>query len=113
MLEPGSSPTSGTTFSLVRGDYALTCVQTCRRIVWRVGWRAVAWPPRWHIQVCGVAGSGPWLMGPPPASVGFLRYRLWILSGWSGRPAPIYGPACGVQHDFGDFRTKFLLKGAF
>ena len=27
----------------------------------------MAWPPRWPIQVCGVAGSGPWLVGPPRA----------------------------------------------
>lgn len=65
-LKCSSSPTSGTRDPLVRGDFALTCVQS---LWWRpsdASARAVAWPPRWPIQVCGVAGSGSWLAGPPP-----------------------------------------------
>ncbi len=65
--ECGSSPTSGTAFPLVRGVFALTCVQS---LWWRpsdarcAGWclaAAVAYEGVW------VAGSGSWLVGPPPA----------------------------------------------
>jgi hypothetical protein len=70
-LEPGSSPTSGTAYPVVRGDFALTCVQTLR-------WRAsdansadFGLAAARSMQVCGVAGSSPWLVGLPPAVSGF------------------------------------------
>ncbi len=62
--ECGSSPTSGTAFPLVRGVFALTCVQS----LW-------SGPSDARLAGCGlaaavagegvwVAGSGSWLMGP-------------------------------------------------
>ena len=82
--EDSSSPTSGTVFSLVRGDFALTCVQSLRsrRLTgWVAGWGLAAAEP---IQVCGVTGSRPWLVGLPPAVSGFLRFLLPVLSGGPG-----------------------------
>jgi hypothetical protein len=61
----------GHSISLVRGDFALTCVQTLR---WRAsdansaGFGLAAAGP---MQVCGVVGSSPWLVGLPPAVSGF------------------------------------------
>ena len=63
-LECSSSPTSGTAYPLVRGVFALTCDKACGGVPLTLGSRAVAWPPRWPIQVCGVAGSGALASGP-------------------------------------------------
>ena len=97
--ECSSSPTSGTTYSLVRGDFALTCVQSLRsrRLTgWVAGCgltAAVACSGVW------VAGSSPWLVGPPPAVVGlcgssfrFCRVgRVW--------PTLVHGSPIRKQHD--------------
>ena len=86
----GSSPTSGTVDPLVRGDFALTCVQS----LW---WRpsdakfagcglaaAVAYSGVW------VAGSGSWLVGAPPACG-------WVYAGSSFRFSGLVGDG---QHLF-------------
>jgi hypothetical protein len=66
----------GHVFSLVRGDFALTCVQILR---WRPSdarfagcglAAAVAYSGVW------VAGSGSWLVGPPPAVYWGMRVPL-------------------------------------
>ena len=59
-----------------------------------------------------VAGSGPWLVGPPPAvswcyavpRSGFCR----VGRGW---PTPVHGSGLPVQHDVAGFGAKFFLKG--
>jgi hypothetical protein len=43
-------------------------------------WLAAAEP----MQVCGVAGSSPWLVGLPPAVSGFLLFLVPVLSGGPG-----------------------------
>jgi len=77
-LECSSSPTSGTAFPLVRGVFALTCIHS------------PDWVPLMLVAACclaaavacevvWVAGSGPWLAGPPPAGV---WSHSGLLSGW-------------------------------
>ncbi|GGI02509.1 hypothetical protein GCM10007170_44410 [Arthrobacter liuii] len=36
------------------------------------------------VQVCGVAGPSPWLLGLPPAVAGFQWYLVPVLSGGAG-----------------------------
>jgi hypothetical protein len=55
--ECSSSPTSGTAYPLVRGVFALTCVQSLRLRPSDASARAVVWPPRclfrcvaWRVQ---------------------------------------------------------------
>jgi hypothetical protein len=77
--ECSSSPTSGTVFSLVRGEFALTCVQNLIRVAltgWAAGCSLAAAGP---VQVCGVAGSSLWLVGLPPAVSGFLRFLVPVM----------------------------------
>jgi hypothetical protein len=82
-LECGSSPTSGTRDQLVRGDFALTCVQS---LWWRpsdAGARAVAWTPAVACSGVWVAGSGSWLVGPPPALYWGYAFLSWLWRpGW-------------------------------
>ena len=76
-LECGSSPTSGTVDPLVRGVFALTCVQS---LWWRPSDARFA---GFGLAAAGaysgvwVAGSGSWLVGPPPAAV---PECAWFLS---------------------------------
>ncbi len=44
----------------------------------------MAWPPRWPLQVCGVAGSSPWLVGLPRAVAGFVRFLVPLRAGLVG-----------------------------
>ena len=48
----------------------------CGGVPLTLGARASAWPPRSPIQMCAVAGSSPWLVGPPPAVAAFLRFLV-------------------------------------
>lgn len=70
------------------GGFALTCVQSlgCRPSDARFAGcglaAAVAYPGVW------VAGSRPWLVGPPPAVARVLRFLVSVLSGWSGVANP-------------------------
>src|SRR5687767_508506 len=94
-----SSPTSGTVYSLVRGDFALTFV----RSLWSrllTGWfagcglaAAVACSSVW------VSGLVPWLVGAPPAVGGVLRFLFPVLSGWRAYPTPIHGFEVRERHD--------------
>jgi hypothetical protein len=76
--EFSSSPTSGTTFSLVRGDFASTCVQSWwsrRSAGWCAGCglaAAMAYSLVW------VAGSGSWLVGPSACWDVIIRPLLYL-----------------------------------
>jgi hypothetical protein len=95
-----------TAYPLVR-VFALTCVQS---LCWRPSdadaW-AVAWPPRWPVQVCGVR-SMPWLMGPPPAVSELSRNLVPVLSG-----GPRGGPQLFMDRESGDNMTAASLIRAF
>lgn len=59
------------------------CFDVCTKLVvvaLTAGARAVAWPPLWPIQVCGLVGSSPWLVGLPPAVGGVLQFLVPVLS---------------------------------
>ena len=62
------------------------CFNLCTKLWSRpsdAGARAVAWPPRWPIQVCEAAGSGPWLVGLPPALYWGYAFLSWLWRpGW-------------------------------
>jgi hypothetical protein len=99
-LECGSSPTSGTTFSLVRGDFALTCVQSLRsrRLT---GWFAAC------RLAAAVAYSGVWVAGFLALAGGHSACSLLALCGSSFRfcrvrracPTPVHGFWVGERHD--------------
>jgi hypothetical protein len=82
-LECSSSPTSGTAYPLVRGVFALTCRQS---LWWRpltLGARAVAWPPRWPIQVGGWRGKcrDRWALRRLRTRVLYTSFRLiWLVA---------------------------------
>ena len=90
-LECGSSPTSGTVDPLVRGVFALTCVQSlCSR------------PSDASCAGCGlaaamaylgvwVAGSGSWLVGAPPAVAWFRGSSFRFCRVGRGWPTPVHG----------------------
>ena len=61
------------------------------------------------IQVCGVAGSSPWLVSIPPAVTGFVRASFRFCRVGRGWPTPIHGSGLRVRHDFADcVRTRLL-----
>ncbi|MDQ0769326.1 hypothetical protein QF031_002075 [Pseudarthrobacter defluvii] len=100
-LESGSSPTSGTTDRLVRGDFALTCVQSLRSrrlTVWVAGFSLAAAGP---VQVYGVAVQVPgwWAFR-------LLKWAIWflvpVLLGWPAWPTPVHVSGKRGRHDFGD-----------
>ena len=80
--ECGSSPTSGTAFPLVRGVFALTCVQSLTSVSDARG-AGLAWPPRWPIQVCGWRVHGPGWWALRLLWGGVMRFLVPVLSGWS------------------------------
>jgi hypothetical protein len=83
-VEPGSSPTSGTAFPLVRGVFALTCRPS---LWWRPSVARFAGSGLATAVACSgvwVAGSVPWLVGAPPAVSGILRLLVPDLSSRPG-----------------------------
>lgn len=113
-LECGSSPTSGTTSSLVRGDFALTCVQSLwsRRLTgWFAGWLLAAAEP---MRVCGGTGSRPWLMGlPPAASFGYAGSSFRFCRVGPGWPTPLHGAGLRVRHDVAALTGRPSWQAAF
>lgn len=102
--ECSSSPTSGKTFSLVRGFFALTCVQSlCGGVsdARGAGFGLAAAEP---MQVCGVAGSVSWLVGTPPAGLRLYASSFGLCR--VGRVAsPFHGPGERERHNRGDSYT--------
>jgi hypothetical protein len=88
-LECSSSPTSGTVDPLVRGVFALTCVQSLGGVPLTLV-RGL-WPGR-RGAYAGVwgGGVGSWLVGPPPAVMGlgassfpFCLVGRWVANSYS------------------------------
>jgi hypothetical protein len=103
--ECNSSPTSGTAYPLVRGVFALTCVQSLRWRPSESGFVAVASPPRGLFKCVGGGFSA--LAGGLSACCGCLsHFLLSILSGRSAWPAPIHGSGEWGRHDLRDFDTR-------
>ena len=73
--------------------------------------RAVAWLPLEPIQVCGVAGSSPWLVGLPPAVARVARFLVPVVRVGRGWPTPIHGSGKRGRHDFGDLAKGCALGG--
>jgi hypothetical protein len=66
----------------------------------------VAWPARWPIQVCVVAGSSPWLVGLPPAVVELCGSSFRFCRVGRGWPTPVHGPGDRRRHDVRNFPSR-------
>ena len=82
--ECSSSPTSGTTYRLVRGDLALTCVQSLILVALTAGSRAGAWLPRSLFRCVGWRVKDPGWWAFRLLWAGFMRFLVPVLSGWPG-----------------------------
>ena len=78
-MECSSSPTSGTRFSLVGGFIALTCVQSVRLGASDAMGAGFGLAAAELMQVCGVAGSSPWLVRLPRAELGVMWFLVPVL----------------------------------
>ena len=80
--ECGSSPTSGTTYSLVRGDFALTCVQGCGDVpLTQV--RGLRPGRRGGLRRCVGSGFSALTGGHSACCGGIPRFLSLVLSVWS------------------------------